>query len=69
MVKSIEGFPRLMWDEETSAKWPCVRGAWVTIDSIIRLIVKGESWASIINGCPELMEEDIREAIRYYMIN
>lgn len=42
-----------------------IRGTRIPISVILDQIADGESWERLLEGYPELSEEDIRAAIRY----
>lgn len=71
-VKSARAKPELphalAWDLNVSEDWPVVKGTWVTVDSIARMIGDGHTRPYIISIHPELTEYNIRVALGYYYL-
>lgn len=44
---------------------PCIRGLRIPVATIVGLVAEGVGNSEILNDYPDLVEEDIREALRY----
>ena len=47
---------------------PCIKGSRIMVSVILALLEEGLSFSEIKDECPELSEEDIRQAIEYARI-
>ncbi len=44
---------------------PCVAGTRITVEMILEYLEAGSPFAEILDGYPQLQEQDIRDAIAY----
>ena len=58
-------FERITVDPERMGGVPCVRGLRIPVATIVGMVAEGMSEAKILRAYPDLIKEDIREALRY----
>ncbi|MFQ6055233.1 MAG: DUF433 domain-containing protein [Methanosarcinales archaeon] len=56
---------RITMDPEVMGGQPCIRGLRIPVSLIIKLIASGKTIKEIIEGYPELEEEDIKQSLEY----
>lgn len=61
----MECFKRIVHHAEIMGGKPCIRGTRVTVGLIVSLIETERSIESILDDYPYLVEEDVRQALRY----
>jgi uncharacterized protein (DUF433 family) len=44
---------------------PCIRGLRIPVATVVEMIAEGMSEVEILNTYPDLVKEDIREALRF----
>ena len=59
------GVERITVDPHVMQGKACVRGMRITVSLVVNLVANGMSNAAIIEEYPDLVEEDIRECLRY----
>lgn len=64
-IREVQGYPRLRWDRNVSEDSPVVYGTWVTVDHITQIYCDNYTITDILRTHPEILEEDIREALQY----
>ncbi len=58
-------FPRITVDSKQMGGMPCIRGLRIPVATVLGMIADGMSEAEILTGYPDLVAEDIKEALRY----
>lgn len=58
-------FDRITFDPNVMAGRACIRRTRITVSLVINLVANGMPPAEIIAEYPALVEEDIRQALRY----
>jgi uncharacterized protein (DUF433 family) len=58
-------FSRITVDPNQMGGVPCIRSLRIPVSTIVGMIAEGMSKTEIIDYYPDLVEEDIREALRY----
>jgi uncharacterized protein (DUF433 family) len=43
----------------------CIRGLRITVSLLLNLVANGKTTVEILTECPDLEEEDIRQALHY----
>ena len=57
--------PRITSDPSVLAGKLCVKGSRITVESILRKLGAGRSFADIVQAYPHLTEDDIRAALAF----
>lgn len=58
-------FPRITVDSKQMGGMPCIRGLRIPVATVLGMIADGMSEAEILAAFPDLVTEDIKEALRY----
>lgn len=58
-------FERITVDAAVMGGMPCVRGLRIPVASVVAMIADGMSVAEIVDELPDLVSEDVAEALRY----
>jgi uncharacterized protein (DUF433 family) len=58
-------FQRITIDHQIMAGVPCIRGTRIPVASIVAMVAEKMSTAEILADYPQLVAEDIEEALRY----
>ena len=58
-------FTRITVDPRQMGGVPCIRGLRVPVATVVGMIADGMAAAEILANYPDLVSEDIREALRY----
>jgi uncharacterized protein (DUF433 family) len=58
-------FTRITIDAAQMGRVPCVRGLRIPVATIVGMVADGMSEAEILADYPDLVAEDIHEALRY----
>ena len=61
----MNNLTRITFDSKIMGGKPCIRGMRVTVGTIVGLIAAGHSFEEILSAYPYLVEEDLRESLRY----
>jgi len=62
---TMEKLTRITLDPDVMGGKPCIRGVRVRVDTLVGLLAWGRSVAQILQGYPDLEEDDIREALAH----
>jgi uncharacterized protein (DUF433 family) len=57
--------PRISSDPAVMMGKPCIRGARITVELILRKLGAGRSFADILDAYPHLTEADLRAALAF----
>ena len=58
-------FDRITFDPEVMGGRACIRGMRIPVSVIVGQIGQGASFQEILDGYPDLQEEDIKQAVQY----
>ncbi|MBM3559238.1 MAG: DUF433 domain-containing protein [Alphaproteobacteria bacterium] len=58
-------FTRITTDPAQMGGVPCIRGLRIPVGTVVAMIADGMTEAEILADYPDLMQEDIREALRF----
>jgi uncharacterized protein (DUF433 family) len=58
-------FTRITVDPNKMGGVPCIRGLRIPVATVVGMVADGMTNAEILKAYPDLMLEDIREALRY----
>ena len=58
-------FDRITFDPAVMGGRACIRNLRITVALIVNLVANGMTNAEILAECPDLRDEDIRQALRY----
>jgi uncharacterized protein (DUF433 family) len=58
-------FDRVTFDPQMMGGKACIRGMRIPVSIIVSQIADGADFAEILDGYPDLEEEDIRQALQY----
>lgn len=61
----METLDRITVDPKVCMGQPTVRGTRITVPFVVKLVASGMTNADILRAYPELVEEDIAQALRY----
>ena len=59
------GFSRITSDPNVLGGKPCIRGMRVSVSLIVNLVANGMTVGEILDEYPDLVREDIQQALRY----
>ncbi len=62
-------FTRISIDHRIMAGVPCVAGTRIPVAMLVRMLASGTSEAELLADYPQLVIEDIREALRFAAAN
>ncbi len=57
-------FPRINIDHRIMGGLPCVAGTRIPVAMIVRMVAAGMTVQTILEDSPQLVEDDVREALR-----
>lgn len=57
--------PRISSDPTVLGGKPCIRGTRITVELILRKLGAGRSFAELVQGYPQLTEDDLRAALAF----
>lgn len=57
-------FERISIDPKVMAGVPCIRGTRIPVATVVGMVAEGMPVAEILTEYPQLVEDDIREALR-----
>ena len=58
-------FERISVDPNIMAGVPCIRGTRMPVSTVVAMVAEGMAFEEILTEFPQLVEDDIREALRY----
>jgi uncharacterized protein (DUF433 family) len=58
-------FDRITFDSAVMGGRACIRGMRITVALVVNLVANGMSTEDIIREYPELVSEDVRQALQY----
>lgn len=58
-------FTRITVNPSQMGGVPCIRGLRIPVATVVEMIAEGMSEVEILNAYPDLVREDIREALRF----
>ena len=58
-------FNRISIDPNQMSGMPCIRGLRIPVSTVVGMVAEGMSDMEILKAYPDLVAEDIREALRY----
>jgi uncharacterized protein (DUF433 family) len=58
-------YTRITVDPAQMGRAPCIRGLRIPVTTIVRMVADGMSWDEILAAYPDLVAEDIGEALRF----
>lgn len=58
-------FSRITVEPEKMGGVPCIRGLRIPVATIVGIVADGMSRKEILKAYPDLVEEDIRQALKY----
>ena len=58
-------FDRITFDPQVMGGRACIRGMRIAVSVIVGQVAHGASFQEILDGYPDLQEEDIQQAIQY----
>jgi uncharacterized protein (DUF433 family) len=58
-------FTRITVNPKQMGGAPCLRGLRIPVATVVGMVAEGMSEREILDACPALEPEDIREALRY----
>ena len=61
----MKTFTRVTVDPNQMGGLPCIRGLRIPVATVVGMVGEGMAEAEILNACPDLEVEDLREALRY----
>ena len=59
------GFDRITFDPNILGGKACIRGMRISVSLIVNLVANGMAVAEILNEYPDLVEEDVKQALKY----
>jgi uncharacterized protein (DUF433 family) len=62
-------FTRIKVDHKIMGGVPCIAGTRIPVAMIVRMIAAGTSVEEILEEYPQLVEDDVREALRFAAAN
>ena len=61
----MKQFERISVDPGRMGGVPCVRGLWIPVATVLRLLAGGMTTEEILGEYPDLEIEDVRECLRF----
>ncbi len=61
----MTAYPRITVNPEQMGGLPCIRGLRIPVAAVVDMVSEGMTDDEIIADYPDLVKEDIREALRY----
>ena len=58
-------FDRITFDSEVMGGRACIRGMRIPVSVIVGQVAHGATFQEILEGYPDLQEEDIKQAMQY----
>lgn len=58
-------YERITVDAQQLGGVPCIRGLRIPVATVIGMVADGMTFAEILNAYPDLVEEDLRESLRF----
>jgi uncharacterized protein (DUF433 family) len=58
-------FPRISIDPQVMRGTPCLRGTRIPVAMFVRMIADGTMTEDLLDDCPQLSRDDVREARRF----
>lgn len=58
-------FDRITFESQILGGRACIRGMRIPVAVVVGQIAHGASWSEVLQGYPDLEEEDIRQALEY----
>lgn len=58
-------FDRITVEPDKLEGKPCIRGLRITVETVVRLVAAGWTFEEILENYPDLVREDIRQALEY----
>lgn len=58
-------YPRITVDADQMGGIPCIRGLRIPVATVVGMVAEGMTHAEILDAYPDLMKEDIEEALRF----
>jgi uncharacterized protein (DUF433 family) len=58
-------FNRITIDPSQMSGMPCIRGLRISVSTVVGMVAEGMNDREILGAYPDLVVEDIREALRY----
>jgi uncharacterized protein (DUF433 family) len=58
-------FNRITIDPNQMSGMPCIRGLRISVSTVVGMVAEGMNDREILGAYPDLVVEDIREALRY----
>jgi uncharacterized protein (DUF433 family) len=62
---SCMAFERISVDHRVMAGVPCIRGTRIPVATVVAMVAEGISVEEILDDYPQLVGEDVAEALRY----
>lgn len=62
-------FPRISVDHRVMGGVPCIAGTRIPAAMIVRMVAAGTPVETILDGYPQLEEDDVREALRFAAVS
>lgn len=61
----VMAFDRITAEPDKLEGKPCIRGLRISVETVVRLVAAGWSFAEIVDEYPDLEPEDIKQALEY----
>jgi uncharacterized protein (DUF433 family) len=62
-------FPRIHIDHQVMGGLPCIAGTRIPVAMLVRMLAAGTTAEEILDEYPQLVEADVREALRFATAN
>ena len=62
---AVKPYKRITVNPNQMGGLPCIRGLRIPVATVVGMVGEGMTEAEILNACPDLELEDIRESLRY----
>lgn len=59
------GFDRITVEPDKLEGRPCIRGLRISVETVVRLVAAGWTTGEILSEYPDLVADDVREALEY----